>query len=233
LNELIQLMQPFGTSSPPYLPLVRKTADDCPITAKTPSQPTPPSPAPFLHTRFLTLTNMIHQSLKSLSPYVHPNLLPTFPPYHTPITATNTGAPQEADRPTKRKRDVKYGIPMSAAEKEMEVIRKRRDALIAKAAMASTSGVTPNQKEVKESDIVEMDDDEEIEEEIEEDLDMGIGVETGRMDAVQVEGLMRGMGTVQGRCHGCGVGTTLEWRKGPDGPSSLCDSCGVSRLVVQ
>jgi hypothetical protein len=30
------------------------------------------------------------------------------------------------------------------------------------------------------------------------------------------------------RCHGCGIGVTLEWRKGPDGPKSLCDSCGVS-----
>ena len=29
------------------------------------------------------------------------------------------------------------------------------------------------------------------------------------------------------RCHGCGV-MTGEWMQGPDGPGSLCVSCGVS-----
>lgn len=31
-----------------------------------------------------------------------------------------------------------------------------------------------------------------------------------------------------GRCHGCGVSVTAEWRRGPDGPRSLCNACGVS-----
>jgi len=32
-----------------------------------------------------------------------------------------------------------------------------------------------------------------------------------------------------GRCHSCGISVTMEWRKGPDGARTLCDSCGVSR----
>jgi hypothetical protein len=35
-------------------------------------------------------------------------------------------------------------------------------------------------------------------------------------------------GNALGRCHGCGISVTEEWRRGPDGPRSLCDSCGVS-----
>lgn len=33
-----------------------------------------------------------------------------------------------------------------------------------------------------------------------------------------------------GRCHGCGVSVTAEWRRGPDGPRSLCNACGVSPI---
>jgi hypothetical protein len=32
------------------------------------------------------------------------------------------------------------------------------------------------------------------------------------------------------KCHGCGSTVTAEWRRGPDGPRSLCNACGVSRL---
>lgn len=35
-------------------------------------------------------------------------------------------------------------------------------------------------------------------------------------------------GKLAGRCHGCGVCVTAEWRRGPDGPRSLCNACGVS-----
>ena len=31
-----------------------------------------------------------------------------------------------------------------------------------------------------------------------------------------------------GSCHGCSVTVTAEWRRGPDGPRSLCNACGVS-----
>lgn len=31
-----------------------------------------------------------------------------------------------------------------------------------------------------------------------------------------------------GQCHGCSATVTAEWRRGPDGPRSLCNACGVS-----
>lgn len=31
-----------------------------------------------------------------------------------------------------------------------------------------------------------------------------------------------------GKCHSCSVTVTAEWRRGPDGPRSLCNACGVS-----
>jgi hypothetical protein len=34
-----------------------------------------------------------------------------------------------------------------------------------------------------------------------------------------------------GKCHGCSVTVTAEWRRGPDGPRSLCNACGVSLLL--
>jgi hypothetical protein len=34
-----------------------------------------------------------------------------------------------------------------------------------------------------------------------------------------------------GKCHGCSVTVTAEWRRGPDGPRSLCNACGVSICV--
>jgi hypothetical protein len=30
-----------------------------------------------------------------------------------------------------------------------------------------------------------------------------------------------------GECHSCGTSDTPEWRKGPDGPKTLCNSCGL------
>ncbi len=30
-----------------------------------------------------------------------------------------------------------------------------------------------------------------------------------------------------GKCHSCGTADTPEWRKGPDGPKTLCNSCGL------
>jgi hypothetical protein len=35
-----------------------------------------------------------------------------------------------------------------------------------------------------------------------------------------------------GKCHGCSVTVTAEWRRGPDGPRSLCNACGVSLPVL-
>ena len=67
----------------------------------------PQTPPPYLHTRFARLSTLIHSTLLSLAPSVHPLLHPTFdlPPYRG----------------------------KSSAEKDMEIIRKRRDELIARA----------------------------------------------------------------------------------------------------
>lgn len=34
------------------------------------------------------------------------------------------------------------------------------------------------------------------------------------------------------RCSGCNTTQSLEWLTGPDGPQSLCHSCGVSRTAT-
>jgi hypothetical protein len=36
-----------------------------------------------------------------------------------------------------------------------------------------------------------------------------------------------------GKCHGCSATDTAEWRRGPDGPRSLCNACGVSLPIRQ
>ncbi|OCF55093.1 hypothetical protein L486_07204 [Kwoniella mangroviensis CBS 10435] len=79
------------------------------------TQPSPPPP--YLLTRFAKLSSLIHTILASLPPYVHPNLKAEFDKPFVPSRA-----------PRKEKVE-----DMTPAEKEMEVIRKRRDALIAKA----------------------------------------------------------------------------------------------------
>lgn len=35
-----------------------------------------------------------------------------------------------------------------------------------------------------------------------------------------------------GRCHSCGIQGAIEWRRGPDGARTLCDSCGVRTLLI-
>jgi len=95
----------------------------------------------------------------------------------------------------------------------MDVIRKRRYALMAKAAQlaGNDAGVIGIGKEDTRQD----------EAGFLEGL-LGLGNEVG-------EGVRENMRERSGleRCHGCGIGVALEWRNGPDGPRSLCDSCGV------
>ncbi|KAL7422071.1 hypothetical protein Q5752_002714 [Cryptotrichosporon argae] len=86
-----------------------------PFTA-TPDHPNPDPPPTFLPTRFARLSLEIRAALQTLSTLAHPTLVPGLPPMPIPRSA----------RPDE----------MSAAEREMDAIRKRRDALIAKAAAA-------------------------------------------------------------------------------------------------
>lgn len=98
--------------------------------------------------------------------------------------------------------DPAFDIPLpgtrSVAEKDMEIIRKRRDALIARA-----KGPAERNLEAGEGQVPVM-------------------METTACESEKVPSLER--------CHGCGVSVTDAWRRGPDGPRSLCDICGVSFL---
>ena len=88
--------------------------------AITPTHTSPQKPPPFLHTRFLRLTSSVQQTLANLAPASH-----------TYLSSDFTSAP-----PGDGKGDAK---PPTKAEKEMEIIRKRRDMLIAKAAQAKAT----------------------------------------------------------------------------------------------
>ena len=79
----------------------------------------------------------------------------------------------------------------------MDIIRKRRDALIAKAKGPG-----------------------------ERNLEAGEFQEPVILDVTRTQDDTT---APMGRCHGCGIGVTTGWRKGPDGPRSLCGTCGVSR----
>ncbi|KAN0094295.1 hypothetical protein V8E55_002582, partial [Tylopilus felleus] len=34
--------------------------------------------------------------------------------------------------------------------------------------------------------------------------------------------------TLPGKCHLCNIRETPKWRRGPDGPWTLCNACGLS-----
>lgn len=86
----------------------------------------------------------------------------------------------------------------------MEAIRVRRDALIAKAAASAAVGSV---------------------------LQVSSEPETKTNGAEDWYPLHRA-GSGPGKCHSCGTSDTIHWRVGPDGPDSLCDTCGVSTRSV-
>lgn len=234
MTELIGLLQPFGECQQAPAKLTPAT---------TPSQPNPQKPPPFLHTRFLRLTTSIQQTLVNLAPASHLHLSSEFtaaPPI--PLS------PSPADKESK---------PSTSAEKEMEIIRKRRDMLIAKAAQAKAAQAAQA---------------------LAGGNNAGTHTRDGGSDSPGIfhpppplsfprpplhtyatgEGMGQGEygdalrgGNVDGgyypdmrirrpapihpdnpggRCHSCGISVTMEWRKGPDGARTLCDSCGVCRV---
>jgi hypothetical protein len=175
-------------------------------TGEVPKSPSRPSAA--LHARFLHLSRSVHTSLIALGPHVALTLSPEFT---KPPPATSQSS-------------------LSAAEKEMELIRKRRDILTAKAAQlaaaasASAAQITelPTPPEVRDLRLE------------------AFRREMGMLNELAMppdfddykNGALIGLqgGDALGRCHGCGIGVTGEWMRGPDGPRSLCDSCGVSGM---
>ncbi|WVR04947.1 hypothetical protein IAU60_001959 [Kwoniella sp. DSM 27419] len=112
LNELVNLLQPF-------LP--------------TANAPAPSPPPPYLHTRFTRLAMLVLSTLENLAPHVRPDLSPLFTRIFQAGYAGGSDKYGRGPSPKKRFED------MTPAEKEMEVIKKRRDALIAKAAAAAAA----------------------------------------------------------------------------------------------
>lgn len=41
----------------------------------------------------------------------------------------------------------------------------------------------------------------------------------------------RGRAAPPGRCHSCNRAQTPEWRRGPDGPRTLCNACGLRMCI--
>lgn len=113
----------------------------------------------------------------------------------------------------------------------MELIRKRRDVLIAKAAQLAAAASAR-----AAAQITELPTPPEV-----RDLQLeAFRREMGMLNELAMppdfddykNGALIGLqgGDALGRCHGCGIGVTGEWMRGPDGPRSLCDSCGVSEV---
>lgn len=175
--------------------------------AKSPENPHPENPPSHLHARFIRLSTLVSDSLNRISPHVSPYLSPEFstlPPGRT--------------------------VAMTAAEKEMEVIRKRRDVLIAKAAQMAHSDRAASYAQQYAGGQVPY-----------PPWSPPNKAETPRMPHhAHPNGYTmmspRTMETTAmeppahwgGTCHSCGIGLAGEGQNGPDGPMSLCNICGVS-----
>nr|KIR83405.1 hypothetical protein I308_06298 [Cryptococcus tetragattii IND107] len=140
LDEIISLIKPFASQR---------------------DQLAPEQPPPYLSTRFARLSSFIHESLQNLSPHIHLNLSPEFVPTYQPPKkkggGSNVGDKRSspalgtAETGTGGKGQTKTKTPeeLAAAEKEMEIIKKRRDALIAKTQAALARGGTPKASNAK------------------------------------------------------------------------------------
>lgn len=157
LNEIINLIKPFG--KPSLYTLSNRINTH---TAPQKGQPAPEQPPPpYLSTRFARLSSVIHESLQNLSPHVHVNLSPEFVPTYQPpekkVAAANGSEKRSspalgtagAEMDGKGQTKTKTAEELAAAEKEMEIIKKRRDALIAKAQAAIARGGTPKANNAK------------------------------------------------------------------------------------
>lgn len=123
-----------------------KVSSNLPVPASSSSNPRPSRPSPYLQARFLRLASTVQTSLANLQPHLHQTLHPQFmhpPPNlnrnHTQGVGTSTGMGDPNGTGTGTGGEKAGGGAMTAAEKEMEVIRKRRDMLIARAAQVQAS----------------------------------------------------------------------------------------------
>ncbi|KAK8843933.1 hypothetical protein IAR55_006725 [Kwoniella newhampshirensis] len=226
LTQLINLIEPFAPVS---------------------TTPAPSPPPPYLHTRFARLSSLIHSTLVALSPYVHPFLSPVFTKIFTGPTARSSSPVEQVaaaspPAPTKKLED------MTPAEREMEVIRKRRDALIAKAALAAMPLAAMNKIGNSISNHTQGQGGRNGHLPMSGSLgNLSALTEASELASNQLHPLPQAHAqpqpqqsqmlsldmlsprslTLMGRCHGCGSSVTREWRRGPDGPESLCDTCGM------
>ncbi|WOO78493.1 GATA zinc finger domain-containing protein 9 [Vanrija pseudolonga] len=154
----------------------------------TPSNPSPAPPPPYLHTRLARLATLVRETLATLETSSQPALSIEFlrlPPGNEPPT----------------------GEDMTEAEREMELIRRRREVLNTKAQQGKRVGGTPVPPRPP-----------------------GQPMFQGRPGPAP---LAPRPNRDVWRCHGCGTTVCDEWRDGPDGPQSLCVNCGYhyDRLV--
>lgn len=147
--------------------------------APSASNPSPNPPPPFLHTRITRLATLVSESLKLLEPRSQPLLDADFtlpPP----------------------------GIEVSEADREMDAIRNRRQAL--------------NQKQKNNKNEI-----------LPIPRGSGLNVRpTAGPQFTNMNILAPRPPRDVWRCSGCGTTSSSEWRDGPDGPQSLCENCGVS-----
>ncbi|KIK95274.1 hypothetical protein PAXRUDRAFT_92867, partial [Paxillus rubicundulus Ve08.2h10] len=87
----------------------------------------------------------------------------------------------------------------SAAEQDMQIIRKKRALTTSLAAAAAAAGGTG-----------------------------GVGGAVGgAVIAGKTKYRKRSRATPPGKCHSCSIRETPEWRRGPDGARTLCNACGL------
>ncbi|ORX39628.1 hypothetical protein BD324DRAFT_223620 [Kockovaella imperatae] len=191
--------------------------------AATSSTTQPAQPPLYLRNHFHRMSKLISSSLYDMSDLVDPNLLPGFRP--TPLMQYPFHGPNGGK---------------SDAEREMDVIRKRRDMLMARAAaQAKTAQHEVEQRQQRSTSAESVSSDSGSRSpspaSLPEPQDARINdavIGDGELESHSSHSRSRidpRDGTPLGRCHGCGwSGFAMAWREGPDGPKSLCEPCGVS-----
>ncbi|KAK1924597.1 hypothetical protein DB88DRAFT_486096 [Papiliotrema laurentii] len=207
--------------------------------ATSTTQPNPPKPPPFLHTRFLRLSSSVQQTLHNLAPVSHT---------HLSSDTSSGGAAQSSAVSTPNSGAKNTAEAQSTAEKEMELIRKRRDWLITKAAQAkaaasagstSTPGgggstsASPSLSNLQSPHLIPPP----VAPPHMYPLSNGYGASPPALSsqfpaftydrAYASPNTGRTAENPSGRCHSCGIQGAIEWRRGPDGARTLCDSCGL------
>jgi hypothetical protein len=178
--------------------------------ASSPSNPHPGPPPPYVHTRVARLASLIRETLAHLEPHMQPQLDAAF----------TLRPPGDAEA--------------TEAEREMLLIRRRRQELQEKAA-AGKRDLTPMVRPGPGGPGARQ--------------GLGPGMGPG-------PGTGAGAGSAHGpahaghryappalmerrasltprprdawRCHGCGTTHATVWHTGPDGSRTLCENCGVS-----